>query len=209
MGGPLRRIVLQVLLPLAFLFALVVAGFLQEFAADDLPQVARKAGLQLPLADPVVIVRIQPMTLSLYDGDRLLKRYDIGYGRGSLGRVVNRGQATPLGEFRIVAKEKRQDLMSRGSRFLRLNFPSEEVAQRAWEVDAIAETDLDAIIDAQDEGREPPHDTPLGGPLGIQGNLFFFMERRFTDGSIALSNADVNELFEHVGVGTPVIIRER
>ena len=149
------------------------------------------------------------MTLSLYDGDTLLRRYDIGYGRGPVGRIVNRENCTPLGEFRIVAKQKRADLMSRGARFLRLNHPTEETAHRAWESGAITDEDLDAICAAHAEGREPPHDTALGGPLGIQGNLFFFMERRFTDGSIALSNGDLNELYEHVSIGTLVIIKER
>ena len=209
MLGVIRKFALWVGLPVAFLFTLVVAGLLQEFAPDGLPTAARDAGVPFPLKDPRIVVRIQPMTLALYDGDILAKRYNIGYGRAPVGRVSDRENSTPLGEFVIAGKEKREDVLCHGSRFLRFDFPTEEVAHRAWEAGAITDDDLDAILSAHAEGQEPPHDTPLGGPLGIQGNFFFFLERRFTDGSIALSNGDINELYEHVEIGTPVMILDR
>ena len=209
MGGFIRKFVVWVALPMACLFTLVVAGFLQEFASDDLPAAARDAGVAFPLKDPLVVVRIQPMTLALYDGETLAKRYNIGYGRGPIGRISERETSTPLGEFLIAGKEKRENVMGHGSRFLRFDFPTEEIAHRAWEAGTISDEECDAIIAAHAEGAEPPHDTPLGGPLGIQGNFFFFLERRFTDGSIALSNADINELYEHVEIGTRVIILDR
>lgn len=209
MGGFFRKFILWFALPVAFLFSLVVAGFLQEWSPDDLPEAARSAGVVLPLTDPKIIVRIQPMSLTLCDGDTVVKRYNIGYGRAPVGRISKREDSTPLGEFVITAKEKRKDVMGRGSRFLRFDFPTEEVANLAWESGFISDEDLDAILAAHAAGDEPPYDTPLGGPIGIQGNFFFFLERRFTDGSIALSNADINELYEHVETGTRVIITDR
>ena len=209
MHGFIRKFVVYVALPTAFLFTLVVAGLLQEFAPDDLPAAARDAGVALPLKNPLIVVCIQPMTLSLYDGETLTQRYNIGYGRGPIGRISKRENSTPLGEFVIAGKEKRKNVMGHGSRFLRFDFPTEEIALRAWEAGAITDDDLDAILSAHAEGQEPPHDTPFGGPLGIQGNFFFFLERRFTDGSIALSNADINELYAHGEIGTRVIIRDR
>jgi len=34
---------------------------------------------------------------------------------------------------------------------------------------------------------DPPPAGPLGGPLGIQGNFFFWVAQHFTDGSVALA----------------------
>ena len=45
MHGFIRKFVVYVALPTAFLFTLVVAGLLQEFAPDDLPAAARDAAV--------------------------------------------------------------------------------------------------------------------------------------------------------------------
>lgn len=195
------------LLGSAVLGSLFVAGFLQEWSKDGLPVSMKEAGLPGALEDPWIEVSLQRMALTLYDGDVQVKRYDIGYGNGPVGRRVAGSHSTPLGEFRILAKEKRQDIMARGSRFLRLDYPTEDDAAAAFEGGAIGRDEYDRIREAARLGEPPPVDTALGGPLGIQGNYFFFMDRRFTDGSVALSNADVNELFEHVPVGTRVVIQ--
>jgi len=193
----------------AFLAVAFVAGFLQEFAGDDIPEAAREAGVTLPLDDPWIEVNLQRMTLALHDGEVMVKRYNIGYGKHVPGKVANREGSTPLGEFRIVRKQKRRDMLTRGSRFLVFDFPNEMITITAWEGGSISEEEYSAIMRALSMGEEPPHDTALGGPLGIHGNFFPFQERRFTDGSIGLSNADVNELFEHVPVGARVVIKDR
>ncbi|MAG57248.1 MAG: hypothetical protein CMJ83_13225 [Planctomycetes bacterium] len=209
MLGFVRKLLTYLGLPAAFLGVLFVGGFLQEFAGDELPEAARTAGSEWPLPDPWIEVNIQKMTLTLMDGDRIVKRYDIGYGRGAVGRLVDRTDSTPLGEYTIIEKRKRKDIATRGSRFLLLDYPSESDADAAFDVDAISNEEYEAIQAAHRAQSLPPPTSGLGGSVGIQGNYWFFMDRRFTDGSVAMSNGDVNELYEHVSVGTRVVIRAR
>lgn len=206
MSSKLRKFVLYLLLPSAFAFVLFVGGFLQEFSPDDIPDAARAAGVVLPLDDPRIVVSLQKMTLTLFNGDTIVTRYNIGYGPGPSGRVTRREGSTPVGDFTIIRKEKREDLIGRGSRFLVFDFPTTEIADQSYEAGGLTDEQYMDILGAHRAGKMPPHDTPLGGPIGIQGNFFFFMDRRFTDGSIALSNGDINELYRYVTVGTPVTI---
>ena len=202
----LRTFTLYIVLPVAFGAVLFLAGFLQEFSGDEIPDAARAAGVTLPLSEAHIVVSCQRMTLSLFSGDALIKRYNIGYGRGPVGRITKRAGSTPIGNFTIIKKERRGDLIGHGSRFMMFDFPSLELADQAYEVGELSDEDHEAIAAAHASVSPPPFDTPLGGPVGIQGNFFFFLDRRFTDGNIALSNADINELFEYVPVGTTVSI---
>ena len=202
-----RTVATYGLLATCFLGLLFVVGFLQELSGDEIPDRAGILALKLPFEEPRIEVHLQRMVLELYEGDVMVKRYSIGSGRTVPGRLTSREESTPLGEYRILERRRREDLIGRGSRFMVLDFPNEEDTRRAWAEGVLASEDYQRLMSASQLGTIPPSDTPLGGPVGIQGNLFFFLERRFTDGSIALSNGDINELFEHVPVGTPVSIQ--
>jgi hypothetical protein len=186
-----------------------VGGFLQEFHGRDLDERASTLGIRLPLKDPRLEVSCFRFAVELWDGDTLVKRYEAGFGRSPVcGRVGKDLASTPMGEYEVIRKEIREDILNRGSRFLQLDYPNSGDAQRGLESGILARDEYERIVAADRAGDPPPYDTALGGPLGIQGNYFFFRERHYTDGSVAISNADINELFDHVPIGTPVIIHE-
>jgi hypothetical protein len=187
---------------------LFAGAFLQEFNNNELASRLPTLGLKLPLKDPRIEVSCFRFALELFDGDTLIKRYEAGFGRSTVaGRIGRDIASTPLGEYRIIKKEIREDVLARGSRFLLLDYPNSEDARRGLDANAITRDEYADIVSAETANQLPPKDTGLGGPLGIQGNFFFFRERHFTDGSVAISNGDINELFEYVPVGTPVIIK--
>jgi hypothetical protein len=190
----------------AVLWLLITAGFLQEFASDTIPDAAKSQGLTLPLAEPWILVNLQRMSLHLLDGEIKVKSYDIGRGAGPTGRIGVTGMGTPTGDFVISKKLRRENMLDRGSRFLMFEYPRAEDVERALEGGMIDSNDFDRLSEAIFAGREPPYDTPLGGPLGIQGNYFFFHSRNFTDGSVALANGDINELYNYVFPGMRVVI---
>lgn len=209
MFSALRRWFLIALLLGAAGVILFAGAFLQEFHNHDLESRLQPLGLKLPLKDPRIEVSCFRFVLELYDGDQMIKRYEAGFGRSPVsGRIGKDIASTPNGEYKIIKKEIRKDVIARGSRFLLLDYPNSGDAQRALEANAISRSEYAIIQNADRADSTPPWDTALGGPLGIQGNFFFFRERHFTDGSVALSNADINELFEYVPVGTPVIIKD-
>lgn len=208
LGSLIKRGVSLTAIIAAGVVAVVFAGVLQEFAPDEIPALAAEVGVGLPLAEPNVYVSTERGVLELRDGDVVVKRYDCGFGAGvTFGRLGRDARCTPLGEYKVVCKEVRKDVTGRGSRFLRIDFPNAEDAAKALAIglvdrDQYEELRAAAAVDA------PPPDGPLGGPLGIQGNYFFWTSRHFSDGSVALSNGAVNELFAHLPVGAPVVIGE-
>ncbi len=201
------RVLAFVLAGAALLAGAFVSLYLQEFAGDEIPERARAAGIAVPLQDPKIEVDLDRFTLTLLDGDAPVKRYDIGFGKARSVGVLALAGCTPVGEYRIIRKAVREDVLNRGSRFLQIDYPNADdvfAGHRAGSIDGATAARFRL---AEESGSPPPADTPLRGNLGIQGNFFGLRDRRFTDGSIALSNSDINELFSWVSVGTPVIIR--
>jgi hypothetical protein len=185
------------------------AAFLQEFNTRDIESRLPSLGLKLPLKDPRIEVSCFRFVVELFDGDTMIKRYEAGFGRSPVsGRMGKDIASTPQGEYTIIRKDVRRDILTRGSRFLLFDYPNSGDAQRALAINLITRDEYERIVAADRADLPPPYDTALGGPIGIQGNFFFFRERHYTDGSVALSNADINELFEYVSAGTPVIIHE-
>jgi hypothetical protein len=188
-------------------FVVFAAGLLQEFSGDEIPKAAIDAGVSLPLSDPNVYVSTRRGVLELRDGDVVVKLYDCGFGRSSGFARLGRGEAsTPLGEYKIVAKERRKDVANRGSRFLRFDYPTEDDLRRALFAGVVTDEELPFVRASIMEGGPPPPVAALGGPIGIQGGYYFFTARHFTDGSIALSNADVNELYDYLPEGCRVVV---
>jgi hypothetical protein len=206
MSGLFRKTILALLVIGCVGFVAVAAGLLQEFATDEIPAAVAALGVALPLEEPNVYVSTDRGVLELRDGDVVIKRYDCGFGHGvTFGRLGKDARCTPVGEYKITAKEVRQDVIGRGSRFLRLDFPNLDDAAKALSLGIVTRAEYEDLRAAALAGASPPP-TALGGPLGIQGNYYFFTQRHFSDGSIALSNASINELFKYLPVGAPVVI---
>ena len=94
-------------------------------------------------------------------------------------------RATPEGRYRIVAKKS----YSRFHRALLLDYPN--AADRA------------RFAAAQRRG-EVPRDARIGGLIEIHGEGG--RGQNWTDGCIALSNGDMDELYSRVSTGTRVTI---
>ncbi len=207
MGSMIRKWFLRCALLGAAAYGVLVVGVLQEFSRDDVPAAAKRAGLAVPLADPNVYVSTKRGVLELRDGETVVGMYSCGFGVSAIfGRLDHGARSTPLGEYRVVAATATRELGGRGARFLRIDWPSVDDAVRALDAGFISRADYDAIAAAAAIGVPPPVDTPFGGPIGIQGGHFFFHARHCTDGSVALSNADMLEVFAHLPVGARVEI---
>ena len=86
-----------------------------------------------------------------------------------------------------------------------LSYPGPVHAQRGYEAGVITRAQLEAIVRADAEGREPPMNTRLGGLIEIHGHGSG-RQRAWTRGCAALRNVHMDELWEFVEVGTPVVI---
>ena len=144
--------------------------------------------------------------LSLLSGPELVRTYPIALGRNSeADKSVEGDEATPLGEFYICAKNPR----SRYFLSLCISYPNAEDAERGLAAGLISAGEHAQILDAVNARRMPPQKTRLGGEIYIHGHGHGDGggdEPRGTRGCIALNDADMQDLYDRVSIGTPVII---
>lgn len=150
-----------------------------------------KNTLQMPpvnhLVDHVVVQK-HDKVLSLWKGGRIIKTYPIlAMGADPIGHKVREGdEKTPEGEYTIDTKHVSQNFQ----KFMRISYPNE-----------------------QDKANAERLGVPVGGQVGIHGDrggVAGFMQRfdkNWTDGCLAMRNADIEEMYQMVDVGTPITIK--
>lgn len=150
--------------------------------------------------------------LQVKNGDIVVRQYQISSGRGGPGDKRHRGDdVTPVGVYRVIRlKEK-----SRFHYFMQINYPNIMDAWQGYRDGVISSRQLDTIIKAHKTRSAPPQNTPLGGFLGIHGigtttekKLAIHNTGDWTNGCIALTNQEINELRQYVKIGTPIVIRD-
>jgi murein L,D-transpeptidase YafK len=148
-------------------------------------------------------------TLSVFKGKTLEHFYPrIALGRRGAANERQRGDGTtPKGEFRVAWINR----ASTFNIFFGLDFPSEEHIERAYQRHLIDIDTYYSFRTALAEGRLPPQGTSLGGSIGIHGlglaNPDIHRKFDWTQGCVALTNEEIEQLAQWVGLGTRVAIR--
>jgi murein L,D-transpeptidase YafK len=186
------------LLLVAWLGALAVCGSL------SMPAVARAGSGEL-----WILVDTRALTLSLLRGEALLLSYD-NIAIGSNGATWNKrvgDEKTPRGDFRILEVRPSE----RFHLFMSLAYPNMDHAERAFSDGRLAAAQYERIRQAWAGGGSPPQDTHLGGHIGIhglgRGSLEIHGSVNWTDGCIALTNQQIEDLATRIQPGTRVRIR--
>lgn len=148
--------------------------------------------------------------LWLIMGGEVKKVYHVSLGRKPLGPKQRKGDnRTPEGEY-FVAEKK---INSPFHRFLALSYPNISDADQALKRRLITTKQWADIWFALQIKQTPPANTLLGGRIGIHGqgeldhrtkNILRDMD--WTKGCIALTNAEIDELYQLTPLGTPVKI---
>lgn len=156
-----------------------------------------------------IIVDTLAGTLTVVNEEEVLATFkDISIGRYGVSLDKQRGDnRTPLGKFTIGWISDN----TRYHRFLGLNYPDLESASRAFYVGKISKQQWLDIRRAAKQGARPPQNTPLGGMIGIhgigEGEVDVHRAYNWTNGCVALTNEEIDQLLEWVDVGTVVEIR--
>jgi hypothetical protein len=133
-----------------------------------------------------VLVLKEKNTLVLLSKGAPARTYDAEVGANALARKRRQGdRATPEGRYRVVARKD----SSRYHHALLLDYPNAEDRAR--------------FAAARRRG-EIPGDAEIGGLIEIHGEGG--RGNNWTDGCVALSNDDMDDLYRRVGVGTRVTI---
>ena len=86
---------------------------------------------------------------------------------------------------------------------LGLSYPGVKDAERGYADGIITKEQRDEIIKANQLGKQPPWDTPLGGAIEIHGCR---TPDGFTHGCVALDNEAMDVLWNYCNLGVPVTI---
>lgn len=150
-------------------------------------------------------------TLTLYKGDLPIKIYHAVFGLGYRDgdKRMSGDRRTPEGDFYICTMNHSK----RFYKFMGLSYPGLKHAAYGMESRLISAGEYQSIQKAISERQPPPWDTRLGGAVGIHGRVLdgrisprVLLSMNWTDGCVALDNADIDEIFSVVSLGTPVTI---
>jgi lipoprotein-anchoring transpeptidase ErfK/SrfK len=138
--------------------------------------------------EAAILVLKEKNVLVLVSRGVAARSYDAEIGSNALGVKQRQGdRATPEGRYRIVAK--RDHGRSRYYRALLLDYPNA--------------ADRERFAAAQRRG-EIPREASIGGLIEIHGEGG--RGQNWTEGCVALSNSDIDDLYRRVDVGTRVTI---
>ena len=154
------------------------------------------------LERPRLVVKKSLRQLLVFDGENLVKTYQIALGSNPDDDKQLKGDGrTPEGEFYLAVKNP----ASKFKRSLGLSYPNAEAAARGLRAALITQEEHDRILLAIKENRLPPQNTALGGEIYIHGGG---AENDWTRGCIALDNADAEELFDALPRGIQVLVEK-
>lgn len=134
-----------------------------------------------------VLVRKQERRLYLLDGDEVVRSYRIGLGDNPSGHKLYEGdKRTPEGQYTLDWRNPNSDFY----KSIHISYPNEhdrELAS-AW-------------------GLNPGGSIMIHGlPNNAEGMEFAYLGLDWTDGCIAVSNEEMDEIWQLVSDGTPIRI---
>jgi lipoprotein-anchoring transpeptidase ErfK/SrfK len=167
------------------------AGFLKSYLAN-IPQWQRWAAETIAWSAnynrTAIIVEKMASRCRVYVDGKLKAEYPVELGPRWLGHKRKKGDgATPEGCYRVIKKKS-----GRQTKYY-----------KALEIDYPNQIDRERFRVAQERG-EFPQNAHLGGLIEIHGDGGKGVN--WTSGCVALSNANMDKLFELAKVGTPVTI---
>jgi murein L,D-transpeptidase YafK len=193
-----------------FFFGMIVYGIVLNLRDISLQEAMTNKGFT-KLQDVNLVVDRKTYTLNLYEDTVFVKSYRASFGRNlqEKKKRANDG-ATPVGTYKICNIENDSSYY----KFLRLNYPNLDDDVEALRQSLITQREFNELKfqfyyeDCVDDN------TVLGGNVGIHGlgrlnaifkNLPFVYN--WTDGSIAISNENLDEILSVIKKGTKVVIK--
>ena len=162
-------------------------------------------GIDPLVAIPIPLHAVQSIETPRVWG-RVVRKFEIALGKEPTASKLIRGDGrTPEGNYYICEKHPQ----SRFRRFLGISYPNVDDAERAYAERLISADEWADIFFANVQQTVPPWSTALGGRVGIHGyGGRPELPIDWTEGCIAVSDADIDYLYDRVPIGTRVTITE-
>ncbi|MCF6236989.1 MAG: L,D-transpeptidase family protein [Gammaproteobacteria bacterium] len=136
--------------------------------------------------DYVLVNKSEKKMYLLYEGEQV-KKYNVVFGGNPIGHKQQEGdQRTPEGKY--ILDYKKSD--SAFYKSIHISYPNEDDKKRA-----------------QAKGVDPGNLIMIHGQKNGQGSLSWLAQQfNWTDGCIAVTDAEMDEIWELVQAGTPIEI---
>ena len=193
-----------------FLFTLLYGSIL-NIREKPLNEILKERNIS-ELDNPKIAVKVSENVLLLFNGDELIKKYKINLGRSKYKLADSRKNyiTTPKGIFSVCDFYPDKKYYKS---FL-LNYPDSLTILKAFKLKLIDAKSLKKMLNDKKYGCNGNFDKKIfGPPLTIHGfgkinyilkNLPFVFN--WTNGSIALSNEDLDEISPYLQIGTKIKI---
>lgn len=162
------------------------------------------------LNDVHLIIDRKNYRIELYSDKILIKTFKAAFGRNSsMMKTSVSDNVTPTGDYRICSI----DTSSTYHKFLHLNYPNDRDAAECFKQGYVDKDEYSTIVLSFNKKECPPAETKLGSGIGIHGigkfntifkNLPFSFN--WTNGSVAVSDENIDELYSVCKIGTAVKI---
>ncbi len=156
-----------------------------------------------------ILVDTERAVAEVHSADGVVDRFHgLAVGRGGTAPLHIQGdETTPTGQFRVTRINRDSDYHV----FIQLNYPTPVHLDRAREQGHISQARHRQLLEEGWLRGHLPQDSVLGGYIGLHGvgEADATVHKRFnwTQGCVALTDAQIDELSDYIEVGTPVIIR--
>ncbi len=194
---------------LVFFSGMVIYGIILNVGQTTLKKEMGKKGLT-ELKNVKLVISRSEYYLELFADSISVKKYKTVFGKKKSHEKTSRNDyVTPIGEYVICGI----DTASQYHILLSLNYPNSKDASEALKKEIIANSEYHEINNSLKQNECPPSETKLGSNIGIHGigdydfifkNLPFIFN--WTNGSIAVNNRSIEEIFSVVKIGTQVTI---
>lgn len=194
---------------IVFFAGVVAYGFILNLREIPLAEAMQRKGIT-KLEDVYLVIDRTKYQMILFSGKIPIKTYKAAFGKNrSRIKKEKNDNITPNGDYEICAIVDHNIYY----KYIKLNYPNKIDAAESLRKGIISENDFDKIISALENGGCSDSTTVLGANIGIHGlgefdvifrNLPFVFN--WTNGSIALSNRNIDEICSVVEIGTRVEI---
>lgn len=204
----LRRVLLSIGGIFVFLAGCYAYGMILNLRTDTLSE--RMAELNIKkISNPSIVIDKKQYTLTLYSDSIQVKVYRAVFGKGNQQKQSADELSTPVGEYEICEI----DTSHIYHKFFRLNYPNISDLRAALRMGWITRQDFESMSLQSYYSDSISQSSYKWRKIGIHGigQLNFLFKNlpfvfNWTDGSIAISNEEIDELYGVIQKGTKVTI---
>ena len=206
----LKNIIYLTFAIIIFFFGVIVYGIVLNLRDVPLSEALLKSGYS-EITNPKIVIDRHNYTLGIYEDSVLIKNYRVSFGKSVHTPKTRAGdKATPVGVYKICKIYTTHKYY----KFFQLNYPNLEDGADALRKGLISQKEFNDIKFEYYYEECTKYHKVLGGNIGIHGigelnyifkNLPFVFN--WTDGSIAMSNENIDEIYSVIREGTEVVIK--